>query len=180
MSSRSPALVAGAVLVGALLLLAGFALGSTTASQPGAGAATPSTATSDASPSPGRSTLTVPPADTSTASPGAEARSSEPSSAPADPSTAVDGKPGENVLAASGSGTRTLRFTPQRAGWQIFADYRCRPPSIFNLEVRQGGDIVVSRPGRSTEGTVRSTLPSEGDHALQITGDCRWSLRASG
>ncbi len=178
---RTPASrAASVVVVGALLLVAGFAIGRTTASQSGAAPAA-SGATSIASPSRLPSTSSGSSAAAPSSSLGLQPLPGVSSTAPPDPSRAVvEGRPGENVLAASGSGPRVLGFASDGPWWRISADYRCRPGAAFGLEVRQGATAVVSLRREDTEGSVLGGVRTEGEHTLQISGDCRWALRAAG
>lgn len=170
---------AGMIALGVVSLLLGVLIGRSTAPAVVTGPAEPPLV---AVPSPVPSTAsalpTLAPSSESTAAPPTAAPPSPagPSPDPAGPSVTVSGRPGENVLAAAGSGDDVLLFTASRTGWTIETTSRCPGQDDFVLTVRRD-DQVVGRLAQ-TAGKAAVVIGEAGDHVLAVGGTCTWTVRA--
>ena len=165
---------AGMLALGVVFLLLGVLIGRSTAPGTLSGPVEPPLT---ALPSP---TLTVlasptaaPPSSASTAAPPSTAG---PSPESAGPSVTVSGRPGENVLAAAGSGDDVLLFTASREGWTIATTSDCAGQDDFVLTVRRGDQVVGRLAQTGGKGDV--VLGAAGDHVLEVGGTCTWTVSA--
>ncbi len=130
---------------------------------------------------------TTPPGSASPSSPStATPTSAAPSSAatplpPISPSISVSGRPGANVLAASGTGPSQPRFTPAGSSWQMKSSYDCGGGTdefVVTITATDGSVAAVVRgTGR---GEDLRTLERGGAFVLAVSGSCRWTLEATG
>lgn len=181
-SGRNAGVAAG---IAGVLVVVAFVVGRATAPSTadgtdagldGAAPATTEQATSAPSPAPSPSA----PSRSRTTSPSPSPSSTTTDSDRAVPSAVASGAPGESSLAASGSASQTLTFTPRRASWQVSADYRCRRGESFTLEVRRAGEVVAVLASDGEQGTVTEQLTTAGEHTLAVLGNCSWAVRATG
>jgi hypothetical protein len=155
---RSTWLVAGGVLAAVLLVAVGVLAGRATAPTASRVTATPNTV----APSPAPSRASAQPS---------------PTSQPSDPGASVVGAPGQNVLAATGTGEQTVRFTAQRPHWTLATTSECPAADDFVVTALRGGQLVATVQRTGGAGSVLVEPP--GDYSLAVHGTCRWSLRAT-
>lgn len=127
-----------------------------------------------ATPSPSASNAPAPPAESAPGAPGAPT-----SPHGTAPSAVITGAPGENVLAATGTGPRTLTFTPSGGGWRIRGDYHCRAGESLRLEVRRDDAVVLTVTGTESA-RLDELVETGGQHLVSVLGNCTWALRISG
>lgn len=155
------------VVVVALVLLAGFSVGLLVPRDAPGAARFPA-------PSPSAPLATAPPAPSS-GPPGS------PSELPLTTTgAAVQGSPGQSVLAASGVGPKALSFTPTGSPWQVDARYTCSSPGFFVLRIEDPSGAATTLAGSPAVGLVQRTLRQAGTSRLLIGPDCSWVLRARG
>lgn len=170
--------VAGVVALGLVLLLVGAAVGRLTAPSPDAGGGS---AAGPTAPAPTATVQTAPPSPTPTAPP-----TGPPTAPPTAPSSSQDspdvtataeGAPGQDVLAASGTGPRELTFLARRPAWRLETTSRCDGADTFVLTLLRDGQVVTRV--QDTAGAADITVQDAGDYRLQVTGDCSWTVRAT-
>lgn len=176
MTRQKAVAVVGALLAALAVFAAGFSTGRLSASpdQAPRRVAPQQPSARPSEPQPPAPSRPVPEA---TSSPSATAP--EVSPAPDPLAAEARGESGDNVLAAAGNGSRTLRFAPTATRWRLSADYRCQA-GTFEIEVRRSEGLVLTLTGTDGAGTVEGTVPSEGEHVILVSGDCTWAVRASG
>jgi cytoskeletal protein RodZ len=180
-------LVAGlgvAAVVIAFLLGRQFPVGGSDRPAPGASAASVTPSGTGTASTPTSSGSTTPPGSSSstTAAPTSAAPSSSTSTLPPiSPSVSVSGRPGANVLAASGTGPSQSRFTPAGSTWQMKASYDCGSGTDEFVVTVTAADGSVAAVVRGTgRGEDLRTLQRGGAFVLAVSGSCRWTLEATG
>lgn len=126
----------------------------------------------------GSASLSNPPTPTPTSAAPSSAATALP---PISPSVSVSGRPGDNVLAASGVGPSQPRFSPAGSSWQLKSSYDCGSGTgDFVLTVTAADGSVVAVIRGTGRGEDLRTLQRGGAFVLAVSGSCRWTLEATG